>query len=112
MSGDIVYFQLNVADGEKAQAFYGELFGWKTTPGNVPGGFNFEGTNPPGGGAGGVGEPKERPLVYFGVDDLKAGRAKVVELGGEAGEVQQAGPGTFAVCRDDQGVEFGLFAFA
>ena len=111
MSGEIAYFQLDVADGEKAQAFYGALFGWKATPGNVEGGFNFEGASPPGGGVGGAEEPKDRPLVYFGVDDLEAGRSKVEELGGQAGESKQAGPGRYAVCRDDQGVEFGLFQF-
>ena len=29
VSGDLVYFQINVADGEKAKAFYGGLFGWE-----------------------------------------------------------------------------------
>jgi uncharacterized protein len=110
VSGDLVYFQINVADGEKAKAFYGELFGWKATEGNVPGGFNFEGPSPPGGGSGGGGTDS-RPLVYFGVDDLEQGIAKVRELGGEAGEPSQAGPGRFAVCKDDQGVEFGIFEF-
>ena len=107
MNGDVVYFQLNVADGEKAKAFYGGLFGWVAAPGNVPGGVNFEGPSPPGGAFGG-GETDARPLVYFGVDDLEAALARVRELGGEAGEPEQAGVGRFAICKDDQGVEFGI----
>ena len=108
MSGDLVYFQLNVADGEKAKAFYSGLFGWEIEPGNVPGGFQFVGPSPHGGAfAGGQTDP--RPLVYFDVDDLEAGMEKVRELGGEAGEPQQAGAGRFSVCKDDQGVEFGIF---
>ena len=73
----------------------------------MPGGFNFEGPSPPGGAFGG-GKTDERPLVYFGVDDLEA-IAKVKELGGEAGEPQKAGVGRYAICKDDQGVEFGIF---
>ena len=60
MSGDLVYFQLNVADGEKAKAFYSGLFGWTASPGNVPGGINFEGPSPPGGAFAG-GETDSRP---------------------------------------------------
>jgi uncharacterized protein len=111
MSGDLVYFQLNVADGEKAKAFYGGLFGWEIEAGNVEGGFNFGGVSPAGGGSGG-GPTEPRPLVYFSVDDLDAGIARVRELGGEAGEPEQAGVGRFSVCKDDQGVEFGIFEFS
>jgi len=108
VSGDLVYFQINVEDGDKAKAFYGGLFGWEIEPGNVPGGFQFAGPTPPGGGFGG-GATDPRPLVYFDVDDLEAGIERVRELGGEPGEPQQAGVGRFSVCRDDQGVEFGIF---
>jgi hypothetical protein len=109
VSGDLVYFQLDVADGERAKAFYGGLFGWKATEGSVPGGFNFDGPSPHGGGLGGV-ETKSRPLVYFQVDDLEAARAKVTELGGEAGDPRPSEVGSFSICKDDQGVEFGIFA--
>lgn len=108
--GDLVYFQINVADGERAKAFYGGLFGWKATPGNVPGGLNFEGPSPAG-GAFGDGETDSRPLVYFAVDSLEEGLTRVNDFGGEAGEPEQAGPGRYAICKDDQGVEFGLFEF-
>lgn len=98
-----------VADAGRAQAFYGSLFGWRFTPGNVAGGFNIEGSSPPGGlyeGADG-GEGTE---VYFGVDDLEAAIAKVRELGGEADDPQPTTGGHFSRCRDDQGNRFGIWA--
>jgi len=109
MSGDLVYFQINVADGERAKAFYGDLFGWQPIPGSVPSGFNFEGPSPHGGGLGGT-ETESRPLVYFDVDDLEQAIAKVKELGGEAGEPKGSEVGRYSICRDDQGVQFGIFA--
>jgi hypothetical protein len=50
------------------------------------------------------------PRVFFGVDDIEAGVARVRELGGEAGEPQEIESGFMAECRDDQGVPFGLWA--
>ena len=112
MSGDLVYFQIDVADGERAKAFYGGLFGWKATAGSVPGGFSFEGPSPPGGGLGGSPSPESRPLVYFGVEGLDQAIARVRELGGEAGEPKGSQAGRYSICRDDQGVEFGIFETA
>ena len=111
MSGDLVYFQINVADGEKAKAFYAGLFGWEIGHGNVEEGFQFGGPTPHGGALGG-GKTDPRPLVYFDVDELDDGIARVKELGGEAGEAKETGMGRYALCKDDQGVEFGIFEFA
>jgi predicted enzyme related to lactoylglutathione lyase len=108
MAGDLVYFVVPAADAEKAKAFYGELFGWEFTPGRVPGGFNIEGSQPPGGlFEGGEGS---KPSVYFSVDDIEAGVAKVRELGGEASDPEEIGSGFMSHCRDDQGKEFNLWA--
>jgi predicted enzyme related to lactoylglutathione lyase len=105
---ELCYFTIGVPDGERAQAFYGSLFGWSFAPGNVPGGFHVQGTTPPAGVFSG-GETGVR--VYFRVDDLEAALAKVRELGGAAGEVQGsvASGGAYAECADDQGVRFSLF---
>ena len=108
MAGDLVYFVIPVGDGERAQAFYGDLFGWGFEPGNVPGGYQITGSTPPGGLYGG-GEGS-RPLVYFSVDDIQAATARVRELGGEADEPQQIASGWMADCRDDQGTHFSLWA--
>jgi predicted enzyme related to lactoylglutathione lyase len=48
--------------------------------------------------------------VYFDVDDINAGRDRVGELGGEAGEALPVpSMGWFAVCKDVEGNEFGLW---
>ena len=47
------------------------------------------------------------PRVYFDVDDINAGTARVRELGGEDG-MPVPGMGWFATCKDDQGNDFGL----
>jgi catechol 2,3-dioxygenase-like lactoylglutathione lyase family enzyme len=54
-------------------------------------------------------------LVFFGVPDLEAAMAQVRELGGHAealesraDETRDGSFGRFALCRDDQGVPFGL----
>jgi uncharacterized protein len=108
MAGDLVYFVVPAGDAERAKAFYGDLFGWGFSPGNVPGGFNVEGSTPPGGLFGG-GEGSS-PQVYFSVDDIDAAVAKVRELGGEAGEPEEIASGFMAECRDDQGTAFNLWA--
>jgi uncharacterized protein len=105
--GDLVYFVVPAADADRARSFYGELLGWSFTPGNVPGGFNIEGPSPPGGLFGG-GEGS-RPQVYFEVDDIDAAVERVRELGGEAENPQEIQSGRMSHCRDDQGVEFGLW---
>ncbi|HEX8743292.1 MAG TPA: VOC family protein [Thermoleophilaceae bacterium] len=107
MAGDLVYFVVPAADADRAKAFFGALLGWEFSPGNVPGGFNIEGPSPPGGlFSGGEGT---RPLPYFQVDDIAASVARVRELGGEAEEPQEIASGWMSHCRDDQGLEFGLW---
>ena len=108
MPGDLVYFVVPVGDGDKGRAFYGELFGWDFTPGNVPGGFNIEGTTPRGGLFGG-GE-SHTPTVYFDVDDIEAAVERVRELGGEASEPQEIPSGYMADCTDDQGTRFSIWS--
>jgi predicted enzyme related to lactoylglutathione lyase len=108
VAGDLVYFWFSLSDAEKAKRFYGELFGWRFTPGNAPEGWNVEGASPPGGLHGGAAE--SRVNVCFEVDDLSRAMGKVRELGGEADEPQPTDQGSFSICRDDQGFEFCIWA--
>jgi predicted enzyme related to lactoylglutathione lyase len=62
--GDLTYFWLSLADAEKAKGFYGELLGWRYSPGNAPEGWNIEGTSPPGGLHGGASEPSRDDQGY------------------------------------------------
>ena len=108
MAGDLVYFVMPVPDADKGKAFYGELFGWDFSPGSVPGGFNIEGSTPPGGLFGG-GEG-HTPSVYFSVNDIEAAVRQIRELGGEASDPQEIQSGYMADCSDDQGTRFSIWS--
>ena len=50
------------------------------------------------------------PRVYFDVDDINAGAARVKELGGDASDAMPVpSMGWFATCSDSQGNSFGLW---
>jgi uncharacterized protein len=108
MHGDLVYFMFPVADGGRAHTFFGELFDWEFSPGNVPGGSNISNATPPGGMH--AGQEPGKPEVWFGVDDMNTALARVRELGGEADEPEKIATGSMASCRDDQGTPFNLWA--
>jgi predicted enzyme related to lactoylglutathione lyase len=113
-TGALVWNELATPDMEASQAFYGDLFGWAVEP--------FESSPMPylsiqnaDAGNGGIREVQEGEpphwLVYFGVEDVEAGIAKVEELGG----TKLAGPidieiAKFAVVQDPQGAVFAIYA--
>jgi len=68
MHGDLVYFVIAAPDSQRARTFYGGLFGWDITPGNVEDGWQIGRSSPPGGMQGGA--DAGPPQVYFEVDDL------------------------------------------
>jgi len=106
MSGEPTHIEIGVADTDRAQRFYGELFGW-----------DFEGTGKgarigTGGIPMGLHRDERGPelLVFYSVADLDAAAKRIVELGGEvdeAGGEDDSGRWLYS-CRDDQGVVFGL----
>ncbi|MEU0989856.1 VOC family protein [Streptomyces sp. NPDC005953] len=114
MAGEISFFELGVADADKARSFYRELFGWSFTPGpSEGGGYAIETPNV----AGGVhsGDPRAAPYLFFKVADMTAARERVIALGGTVDdfdlgedEATVARFGRFTFCRDDQGSPFGL----
>ena len=55
-------------------------------------------------------DPEPGILVFFPVTDLEAAVAKVIALGGEATPpgTPEPGFGRFAMCKDPQGIRFGL----
>jgi predicted enzyme related to lactoylglutathione lyase len=112
MSGQIVHFEIPADDTEKSREFWGSLFGWQFQefPG-APGGYYMtqfsEGT---GGAIYGADGDKRGARVYFDVDDINAGIARVNELGGQAGEAMAVpSMGWFATCTDTEGNDFGLW---
>lgn len=113
--GALVWNELASPDLDASSAFYSGLFGWEIAP--------FEGSPTPylsiknkGANNGGMRKldspgPPPHWLVYFGVQDIDAGLAKVKELGGavHAGpiDIQMAKIG---VAADPQGAIFALYA--
>ncbi len=99
MAGNIVHFEINAKDANRAKRFYGSLFGWKYKDSNIPGieYYVIDGANPGGAINPTVAEPG--PVVYFDTDDIDASIAKVHDLGGKSDD-KMAIPsqGWFAAC--------------
>ncbi len=111
MPGQIVHFEIPAGDTAEAREFWGSLFGWQfeSFPGPVD--YHMARTGDRTGAAVTGTEPgRQGPRAYFDVEDVNAGAARVRELGGEASEPMPVpNMGWFAVCRDTQGNEFGLW---
>lgn len=112
MAGQMVHLEIPAGDTAKARAFWGGLFGWEfqafegspseyhmTRFGETQGGAIMEQDS-----------STQGPRVYFDVDDINAGVARVKELGGEASDgMPVPGMGWFATCKDGDGNDFGLW---
>lgn len=112
--GALSWNELASPDVDASAAFYGDLFGWTTQP--------FEGSpqrylvvKNQDRGNGGIRELGDQPapphwLVYFGIDDIEGGLARVAELGGSAlaGPVD-IGIAKIGIVRDPQGATFALY---
>ncbi len=111
MTGHVVHLEIPADDTGKAREFWGGLFGWQWQ--SVPGPFEYHMTqisDQTGGAITNMEPGKQGPRVYFDVDDINAGAARVTELGGRANEPGPVpGMGWFATCTDPQGNEFGLW---
>ena len=111
MPGQVVQVEIPADDTAEGREFWGSLFGWEFEA--FPGPFEYHTTqiSERTGGAITNMEPGKRgPRVYFDVDEINAGVARVKELGGEADEPRPVpGMGWFAVCKDIQGNDFGLW---
>ena len=110
MAGNIVHFEINAKDANRAKRFYTSLFGWKYKDSEVPGieYYVIDGANP--GGAINPMQGDPGPVVYFDTDDIDASIKKVRELGGKADEKMPIpGQGWFSGCADTEGNKFSLF---
>ena len=105
--GDIGYMTMEVADGERAARFYGQLFGWELHESPQPGSYHVASITPPSGIHHRPGDPEFR--IFFRVDDIEATAARVRELGGEVLSTNVYESGGNAECVDDQGLRFDLF---
>ncbi len=112
--GRVGWHELLAADGDKAFAFYSELFGWQAgaSEAGAEGAYQLiaDGEQTLGGI---FTKPAIAPrpfwLFYFGVDDIDAAVERVRASGGKILEGPGAVPGGWITrCEDPQGVMFAL----
>ena len=110
MPGNIVHFEINAKDTNRAKKFYSSLFGWKYKDSDVPGieYYLIDGTTP----AGAINPMQQEPgpVVYFDSDNIDKSIATVRDQGGKADDKMAIpGQGWFAACVDTEGNKFSLF---
>jgi uncharacterized protein len=109
----MVHLEMPAGDTAKEREFWSGLFGWQWQAfEGSPTEYHMTQFSETTGGA--IYEPdppdKRGMRVYFDVDDINAGNARVKELGGEADDAQPVpGMGWFSTCKDPEGNEFGLW---
>ena len=117
--GTLTWNELSTDDIEGSKRFYGELFGWTTSPMNVDGGeytlWHLKDGEAPIGGLHGVGpgELASRWGVSFAVDDTDAAVSRCEELGGSvAMPAFDSSIGRIAVLADPQGASFAVITLS
>jgi predicted enzyme related to lactoylglutathione lyase len=112
MPGQMVHLEIPAGDTAKAREFWGSLFGWQWQDFSGPTEYHMTRFSETTGGAIYAADPPDKrgTRVYFDVDGINAGIARVKELGGEAGEAMPVPTmGWFSYCKDTEGNEFGLW---
>jgi predicted enzyme related to lactoylglutathione lyase len=109
MAGSPVHIEIPAQDTSRAQEFYKNLFGWEFQSMEGPFEYHMARLSETSGGAvfpGDTGAIR----VYFDVDDINAGAARLKELGGKADDPQPVpGMGWFATGSDPEGNPIGLW---
>ncbi len=113
-AGALVWNELQSPDLDASASFYSALFGWQIEdlPDMPERYLSIKNGTKNNGGMRDVTPPAPPSwLVYFGIEDLDAGLAKVLELGGStlAGPID-IGIARIAVLADPQGAVFALYA--
>ena len=112
MAGQMVHVEIPAGDTAKAREFWGGLFGWQFQkfPGSPTEYHTTQFSETQGGAIMEAEADRRGPRVYFDVDDITTSTARVKELGGDAGDALPVPQmGWFAVCKDTEGNEFGLW---
>jgi uncharacterized protein len=111
MPGEIVHIEIPADDTANSREFWGSLFGWQFQAFPGPSEYHMTQVSEQTGGAITNMEPGKRGTrAYFSVDDIKAGAARVNELGGKASDAMAVpNMGWFVTCTDPHGNEFGLW---
>jgi predicted enzyme related to lactoylglutathione lyase len=111
MGQPVVHFEIGVGDREKAEAFYGALFGWKIDRSGPASLIDTGGGTGINGHITSLGhEPHHYVTFYAAVDDLPACLAKAESLGGRTLVPPVDIPaGTFAWLADPDGNTVGIW---
>jgi uncharacterized protein len=110
MAGQMVHLEIPSDDTTKSREFWSGLFGWTFEQYPGPSEYHMTRIDEQSGAAISQEPGKRGPRVYFDVDDINAGVARVKELGGEAADAMPVpGMGWFTTCNDAEGNEFGLW---
>jgi uncharacterized protein len=106
MRGNVSFIELGTSDTELSRPFFERVFGWTFNPMAQGGGW-FQA---PSMRVGLHGEDTPQIYVFFEVPDLEQAMELVRDAGGEADRPapEEAGFGRFSICRDPQGIRFGL----
>ena len=121
----VIWFEIWVADLERAEAFYSALLGWTFRPFDDYDPVNYHIVATPDGTLGGAlvrtaapvprGEGGMGTVVYAAVDDLEAAVSQARSLGGsliQAPRVIGSADGWFAIVGDPDGNRLGLWSEA
>ena len=112
MAGQLVHFEVQAKDPDRAAAFYRSVFGWDFQDSGMPGmEYRMVRTGEQqGGGLYQDDNPSGHLTVYFDTDDIDGSIAKIRESGGESDDKQPIpGAGWFASAKDSEGNAFSLF---
>jgi predicted enzyme related to lactoylglutathione lyase len=112
MTGKIVHFELPAVDSDRAQQFWGSLWGWQFADSGMPEiDYRMARVDETLGAAiAKADKPQGYPNVYFDTDDMDGTLTKVRELGGSTEDKSPVpGMGWFSLCKDTEGNAFGLW---
>jgi uncharacterized protein len=117
MGQPVAFFEVISPDHERAQKFYGELFGWQVAADPAMGGYGLvdtgAGEDAIGGGIGPSSAPGDAGVkIYVRVDDLEAFLDRAERLGGRRLVPPTDLPGEFgrfAIFTDPDGNQVGLW---
>jgi hypothetical protein len=105
MRGNVSFLELGTGDTARSRFFFEKVFGWNFHPTDQGGGW-FQA---PSIRVGLHGNDQPQIYVFFEVPDLEQGMTLVRDAGGEADPpTSEPGFGDFSICRDPQGIRFGL----
>jgi predicted enzyme related to lactoylglutathione lyase len=105
-NGDLSYLTIEVVDSARTRTFFGEVLGWRFSPGRIEDGWSVDGVVPMSGLSGG--HPTDTVVPMYRVDDIAAAVERVRSAGGTATDPVAQPYGWTSECVDDQGTRFYL----